>query len=98
MPDTRAQLVARLSELGAIEERPVLGAWGLYLEGRHFAILSGDRLFFRTRPETLVKYKQWGSVSFQPNPKLEFAEFYEVPEEIRSDAATLVEWARSAAG
>lgn len=90
------RLLQDLAELGEIEDRPHLGGWELRAGGRTFALVQGDRVWFRTDQATRLDYSRRGSVPFAPNPAMELGRFYEVPAEVMRDADTLRAWAKKA--
>lgn len=84
----------RLAE--EISVRKMFGGYGLYIQGRFFAIISDDQLYFKTNEETKNKYIKLGSKPFQPSPKQKLKNYYEVPPEIIEDTDKLKEWAELA--
>lgn len=79
-----------------IKVRPMFDAFGLYLEGRFFAIIHEDQLFFKTNERTRKDYEKYGSKPFAPSPKQILKSYYEVPGEIIDNPETLKHWAKNA--
>lgn len=90
------RLLDELSELGEIEDRPALGGWELRLEGRTFALVQGERVWFRTDQRNRLDYQRAGSMPYSPNPSMESGRFYEVPGHVVVEPDTLRAWARRA--
>ena len=96
MPSLIIRLLETMAPLGEVEDRPHLGGWALYLEGRMFGIVQGDKIWFRTDQGTRLEYVRSGSSPFATNPSMELGWFYEVPSSVRDDEYQLVAWARKA--
>lgn len=85
-------ILEQLRDLPA-KARPMFDAVGLYLEGKFFAIIHDDQLFFKTNEHTRKGYEHYGSKPFAPSPKQILKNYYEVPAEIIDDPQALQEWA-----
>ena len=96
MPSPIIRLLEAMAPLGAVEDRPYLGGWGLYLGGRMFALMQGEKIWFRTDQGSRLEYLRSGSSPFATNPSMELGWFYEVPPAVRDDEYQLVAWARKA--
>ncbi|HEY8641684.1 MAG TPA: TfoX/Sxy family protein [Candidatus Dormibacteraeota bacterium] len=96
MPSLIIRLLEALAPLGEVEDRPHLGGWALYLKDRMFAVVQGERIWFRTDHGTRLEYMRSGSGPFATNPSMELGWFYEVPASVRDDEYQLVAWARKA--
>ena len=96
MPSLITRLLEALAPLGEIEDRPHMGGWALYREGRMFGVVQGDCIWFRTDQSTRIDYQRFGSTPFGVNPSQELGRFYEVPPSVREDDRQLVAWARKA--
>ena len=90
------RLLEQLAELGEIEDRPALGGWELRAGGRTFALVQGERVWFRTDAGNRFDYQRRGSLPYSPNPAMEAGRFYEVPADVLADADSLRAWARKA--
>jgi DNA transformation protein len=93
----QVQLVDHLRLLGPVVCRPLMGGYGLYLEGAHFGLIVGERLYFRADAATKFEYQRRGMVAYDPNPRQPHGWFYEVPPEVLDDPEALLVWARQAA-
>ena len=82
----------QLKDLGEVEDRPLLGGWGLFLEGSMFGILQGDRLYLLAAdPQLRFEYQRAGSMPFQASGP--HREYYRVPASVLENRATLLKWA-----
>ena len=79
-----------------VKARSMFGAFGLYLDGKFFAIIDSDQLFFKTNDQTRKDYEAYASKPFAPTPKQVLKNYYEVPAEIIDNPETLQDWARKA--
>lgn len=83
----------QLKDLGEIEDRPLLGGWGLFLEGVMFGILQGDALYLAARePQLRFEYQRAGSMPFQASGP--YRDYYRVPASVLESRDRLVQWAR----
>lgn len=96
LPNFAEQLVEHLGLLGPVSQRPLMGGAGLYLNGNHFGMLQGQRLFFRADAATQLDYRRRGMAAYDPNPRQPFGSFFEVPEDVLDDPDELLAWARMA--
>ena len=87
-------ILDQLSGLNAIRCKKMFGGYGIYYQELFFAIISNDRLYFKTDPIFAKEFKSYGMEPFQPNPKQKLKNYYEVPEEILEDKEILIQWAR----
>jgi DNA transformation protein len=79
----------------------MFGGFGLYLDGRFFAVISDGVLYFRTDDATRERYLARDMEPLQPKfrprgPKTVDRHFA-VPEDVFADDDTLREWALCAA-
>jgi DNA transformation protein len=86
----------QLRGLGATEARPMFGGHGIYHDGVFFAIVSDDRLYFKTDEETREAYRAQGMGPFRPSEKQTLKSYYEVPADVLEDDEALAEWAKGA--
>jgi len=89
-------IIDQLVDLPEVSQRKMFGSFGLYSEGKFFAIISDDILYFKTNKETSGKYKELGSDCFRPSQKQVLKNYFEVPVDILEDKEKLLEWAREA--
>jgi DNA transformation protein and related proteins len=87
----------QLSAMPDLTGRAMFGGYGLYFQGRFFAIIHKGRLFFKTHDLTQPFYRSRGMQPFRPHSRHTLARYYEVPLEILEDPQDLAAWARHAA-
>ena len=79
--------------VGDIQVKPMFGSFGLYLEGKFFAIVADGRVYFKTNDKTREKYVAAGMKPFQATPLQVLKNYYEVPKKILNDREVLANWA-----
>ena len=55
-PRTVTEILNCLQAAGDVTARPMFGEYGLYLEGKFFAMVCDDRLFFKLSDTTAAHY------------------------------------------
>ena len=75
----------QLSAMPDLTGRAMFGGYGLYFQGRFFAIIHRGRLFFKTHDLTQPFYRSRGMQPFRPSPRRILARYYEVPLDILED-------------
>ena len=58
------QVVGRLLALGPVEARRMFGGFGLFIDGRMFALISRDRLYFKVDQQTEDRFSAAGAQPF----------------------------------
>jgi DNA transformation protein len=93
----RRFVLDQLEELGDVTPRPMFGGVGLYHRGVFFAIVAGDRLYFKVDPATRPDYERLGMGAFNPYPgRGGSLQYFSVPIEVIESSAELATWARRA--
>jgi len=103
--DDYAQYVlGQLAALDHLASRPMFGGVGLYYQGRFFAIIMGDTLYFKVSDANRGDYESRGMNRFRPypdKPKARYADkprgtmaYFEVPADVLEDPEECVAWAR----
>ncbi len=100
--DTFSEFVAdQLEGLEGLAIKHMFGGSGLYLKKNFFGILYKGKLYFKTRPETVSKYRTQSSEPFVYTKKgkktIRLKNYYEVPVDILEDRDQLKSWALDAA-
>ncbi len=74
--------------------RSMMGAHILYYEGRTFAIVDGEELYFKGNEELSSWYMSRGSNQFKYTRKGEdtYLDYFSVPPEVYEDKVLLEEW------
>ena len=96
----RDEVIEKLQPL-PVTSRAMFGGYGLYLEGKFFAVISDGKLYFRTDDDSRPAYLERGMQPLQPKhrprgPKTVDRNFT-VPDDVLADAGLLREWAGRAA-
>lgn len=93
----RDHVLAQLTLLGPrLRARFMFGGHGLYLGTTFFGIVWKGQLFFKTTPQTALRYRERGMEPFQPSPKQILKHYYEVPVEVIERREELLAWAQEA--
>jgi DNA transformation protein len=85
-----------LKLLPNVNARAMFGGYGVYSDGRFFAIIIDDVLYFRVDDSNRKDYEKLGSEQFfyqtkkGPMPM----NYYNVPEEVMEDPKEAAAWAR----
>ena len=56
--------LARLLPMGPVRARAMFGSWGLFLDDVMFALIAGERLYFKVDAETEARFVGAGSQAF----------------------------------
>jgi DNA transformation protein len=75
-----------LAPLGDFASRAMFGGWGIFNEGRMFALIAGNTLYFKVDDSNRADYEAAGSERFAPMP------YYEVPADVLEDESALRGW------
>jgi len=87
----------QLSRLDGLSTRPMFGGFGLYLRGKFFGIVFGERLYFKTSEATREGFREKGMKPFRPRSGQTLKNYYEVPPDILEEPDELADWAVRAA-
>ena len=90
--------VALLMPLGPVMPKAMFGGWGLYLDGRMFALIARDMLHFKTDDQTKGRFAAAGSEPFVYHNRSAPVEtsYWRVPEGAMNDPDVLLPWAEFA--
>jgi DNA transformation protein len=89
-------VLEQLQGLGNVTSRRMFGGVGLYQEGRFFAIIMGDTLYFKVNDANRGDYEARGMNQLRPypdKPRLSMT-YYELPADVLEDAEECAAWAR----
>jgi DNA transformation protein and related proteins len=92
-----SRLVAMLTPLGPVEPRAMFGGHGLYLDGRHFAIVHRGCVYFRVDAATAATFAAGGGQPFRyrRNGKpIIMASYHEPTAASLGTGETLLPWAQ----
>jgi DNA transformation protein and related proteins len=92
-PAVRADLLARLNAVAPVSDRSMFGGVGLYCEGRFFALIDDDVLYFRVDDATRPEYLKAGMGPFAPfGPEKASKVHFRVPDGVIADKRKLKTW------
>ncbi len=87
-----------LEPLGDVFARAMFGGWGLYLDGRMFALIGDGQLYLKADDETREAFRAAGCRQFGMELRGKRMEmgYWTAPEAAEDDARELLPWARLA--
>jgi DNA transformation protein len=89
-------LLDLLRPLGVVQARAMFGGWGLYLEGRIFALVAFETLYIKADHQNRADFTARGLAPFRyemrPGKWNEMS-YYTAPVEALEDSAALCAWA-----
>ncbi|MCM0018901.1 MAG: TfoX/Sxy family DNA transformation protein [Tagaea sp.] len=94
-----AMCVEVLSEaLGRVAARSMFGGWGLYREGRMFALIAEDTLYLKADAANRHSFEAEGLGPFvyEGKGKPVSMRYYQAPPDALDDPAAMLPWARAA--
>lgn len=89
-------VIDQMSDIAAVESRPMFGGHGLYCDSVFFGIVYRGRLYFRTDEVTRRRYEERGMEPFRPNTRQTLPRYFEVPPDVLEDRSELKRWVREA--
>jgi len=91
-------ILDQLRLLPNITYTKMFGGYGLYNDGKFFAIISGTplNLYFKTNKKTSVIYRDYKSKFFSPSKTQHLKNYYNVPNQIIENVEELASWANLA--
>lgn len=96
-PSFRDHVLEQLRRVAPVATRPMFGGLTLFHEGRAFALIDEDRLYFKVDAGNRGDFEAAGSGPFLPfgDPARPMA-YWELPGEVLEDTEALAAWARKA--
>ncbi len=93
-----AHVVDLLAPLGPVAPRAMFGGWGLYLDGRMFALIADDTLYLKVDGENRDTFEAAGSAPFTyaARGRTVALSYWQAPAEAMEDAALLLPLAEGA--
>src|SRR6185369_4305800 len=92
-----AHLLDLLAPLGGVSARGMFGGWGVYREGRIFALVAGEVFYVKVDDENREEFLAHRLVPFSyetRNGRREAMAYYTVPAEALDSSPLLCEWAQ----
>jgi len=86
-------------DMPGIVSRAMFGGWGIYKNGKIFAIITDGELYFKVGDSNRADYEKRGSKPFvyaMPNGKKTTMSYWLLPEEIMEDREQLEIWIEKA--
>lgn len=86
----------QLQPLGAVRARAMFGGWGVYLDGRMFALVSDDALYIKADDANRAEFTHLGLEPFRFEMKgaLKAMSYFQPPAAALDDGEMLCVWAR----
>lgn len=91
-------LLDLLQDFGPVTARVMFGGYGIYNQGRMFAIVVDDTLFFKADERTKKDFESQGLNPFtyqRKNQEISLS-YYQAPEEALEDGVVMRHWAEKA--
>ncbi len=88
-----------LGALGPLSDSKFFGGHAMKHEGRQFAMVMGNTLYFRVNDVTRPAFEQRGCTAFSYPTKTKVVQvrtYFSVPEELFENPALMLAWARQA--
>jgi len=93
-----AWLVEQLAALGAVRARRMFGGWGLFLDGRMFALVADRQLYLKSDAGNRQRFidADLPPFCYRKGGRDVVMSYRRAPDEALEDAALLCDWARDA--
>ena len=90
-------VIEHLQPLGRVETKKFFGGVGILQDGKQFAMIMDNSLYFVVDDHTRARYEQAGMTAFSyltKKGRVQVRRYFELPEDVLTDSATLRVWAR----
>ena len=90
-------VVELMRGLGAVQPKPMFGAWGLFHETLCFAIVAEDALYFKSDPVNAPRFDEAHLSAFVYESKMGeriVTSYRQAPVDALDDAVAMSQWAR----
>jgi DNA transformation protein len=88
----RAFVLEQLGRVTPVTAKSMFGGVGIYAQGVFFALIAGDRLFFKVDDATRPDFERAGMEPFRPFGEEKAMGYYAVPTDVVEDAVQLLSW------
>lgn len=95
-PSYQSFVMEQLERTSSITAKHMFGGVGLYAEEYFFALIAGDRLYFKVDDSNRSDFEAAAMEPFRPYGDERAMQYYEVPIEVLEDADALQHWAEKA--
>lgn len=92
-PSIQSYVLEQLGRAVPVTSRRMFGAVGIYSDGRFFAILDEDRLYFKVDDSSRPEFERAGMGPFRPYGDARSMQYFEVPIDVLEDPDELRLWA-----
>jgi DNA transformation protein and related proteins len=89
-------VVEQLERVAPVTAKSMFGGVGLYAQGRFFALIAEDRLYFKVDDSTRPDFERQGMEPFRPFGEEKAMGYYEVPANVLEDVVQLEPWMKKA--
>lgn len=88
-------VTGQMAGLGPVAARRMFGGFGLYLQGRMFALIVDDRLYLKADEASRADFERAGCLPFtyQARGRDVSLRYYEAPAEVFDEAEVMLDWA-----
>lgn len=99
-PAFLTHILELLKPLGGVTARAMFGGYGLYRNGKMFAIVVEGELFFKVTGKVQAEYEARGlkPFTYERQGKPVSLSYFQAPAECLDDAHPMEEWARKSLG
>jgi DNA transformation protein len=90
-------LVEQLAPLGEVSAKSMFGGWGIYHEGRMFALVADDTLYFKVDDTNRAEFEREGLQPFRyerTDREVAVMSYYQPPPAAIDDRDLLCAWAQ----
>jgi DNA transformation protein and related proteins len=93
----RTYLLEQLGQVRPVTTRPMFGGMTFFADGRAFALVSGDTLYFKVDDSNRGDFEAAGMGPFLPfGDPAKPMQYYQLPEEVLEDTDELAVWMNKA--
>jgi DNA transformation protein len=92
----RAFVLEQLQRVSPVTAKTMFGGVGLYSQGRFFALIAEDQLYFKVDDSTRGDYEREGMQPFRPHGEKFAMGYYEVPADVLESVSMLEPWMKKA--
>ena len=100
-PGFKAFVEEQLAVVGPVQIRSMFGGAGVFRDGKMFALIAFEELYFKGGPETQARYEAEGMAPFTyeaKGGKRSVMSYWQVPARLYDDPDEMREWALEAIG
>lgn len=83
-----------MGHIPGITSRAMFGGYGLYLDGKIFAVIADDEVYLKTADEAIGAFELYGShpFTYEAKGKKMQMKYWLLPQEIADDPEQLRDW------